>query len=214
MGQPVENEHGVPDSCDAQQQTTTGLAVWRCATGILSFIAAPDGLHHWAWVDGHLIDWIGPSADPPAAPDTQAALPSLDVAAPACVEPNDTPDSACALVDGMSLPGFLSAPNDTRAYRVVSTAPQARLLADLTDLPADYDLYLADPSGGLLAQSVQEGTVPESVDLMVPAGTYYIYVHVDPERAFDANDPFLLHLSLTSVPVPDNLGGAPTGDGT
>jgi hypothetical protein len=66
MGNPVEAEHGNPDNCDTQQLTTTGLAFWRCSTNIMTFAAFPDGLHHWALVDGQVVEWIGPSADPPA----------------------------------------------------------------------------------------------------------------------------------------------------
>jgi hypothetical protein len=61
MGNPLENEHGNPDNCDTQQQTSTGLAYWRCSTGLVTFAAAPDGLHHWALVDGRLVEWTGPS---------------------------------------------------------------------------------------------------------------------------------------------------------
>jgi hypothetical protein len=207
MGDPVQNEQTNLDSCDTQQKTTTGIAYWRCATGILSFVADPDGLHHWAWVDGQLVEWTGPSADPPAA--SEAAPSSVDLTAPwpACVEPNDGPDSACVLLDGMSLSGFIRETSGTRAYRVDIVDPTAHLLAALTDLPADYDLYLADPAGDVLAQSVQEGTTPEFLDLTVPTGTYYVYVHVDPGRDFDPEGPFWLHLSL-AIPAParDDVG--------
>lgn len=66
MGDPVENEHGNPANCDTQQLTTTGLAFWRCSTNTMTFAAFPDGLRHWAVVDGQVVEWTGPSADPPA----------------------------------------------------------------------------------------------------------------------------------------------------
>jgi hypothetical protein len=214
MGDPLQNERTNPDSCDTQQQTTTGIAYWRCATGILSFVAEPDGLQHWAWVDGRLIDWTGPSADPPAVSEGAPSSVDLGALGSACVEPNDGPDSACLLLDGMSLPGFIREPSGTRAYRVDIADPAEHLLAALTDLPADYDLYLADPSGGVLAQSVQEGTTPEFLDLTIPTGTYYLYVHVDPGRDFDPEDPFWLHLSLgSSTAAREDVGGGTPGSG-
>jgi hypothetical protein len=69
MGDAVENEHSTPDpaSCDTQQLTTTGLAFWRCSTNAMTFAAFPDGLHHWALIDDQIVEWVGPSADPPPA---------------------------------------------------------------------------------------------------------------------------------------------------
>ena len=66
MGAPVENEHGTPNGCDTQQLTTTGLAYWRCDTNTMTFAANPDGLHHWALVNGQIVEWQGPSPDPPS----------------------------------------------------------------------------------------------------------------------------------------------------
>jgi hypothetical protein len=65
MGSPIENEHGNPDNCDTQQTTTTGLAYWRCSNNLLTFAALPDGLHHWALVDGRVVEWTGASPEPP-----------------------------------------------------------------------------------------------------------------------------------------------------
>jgi hypothetical protein len=67
MGDPIENEHTMPDSCDTQQHTTTGLAYWRCSTNTPSFVAYPDGVRHWALVAGQVVQWVGPSEDPPSA---------------------------------------------------------------------------------------------------------------------------------------------------
>jgi hypothetical protein len=66
MGDPVESEHGNSANCDTQQLTTTGLAFWRCSTNTMTFAAFPDGLHHWALVGDQIVEWIGPSSDPPA----------------------------------------------------------------------------------------------------------------------------------------------------
>jgi hypothetical protein len=143
------------------------------------------------------------------APDGLLAELALDVGPPTCVEPNNQPDDACTLLDGMTVAGFLRSPGDLRAYHFDVTASEAHVLASLTDLPADYDLYLADANGDLLGESVQEGTVPEFVDVTLPFGTYYLYVDVDPGRAYDANDPFSLHLTLSAPsPAADNVAEA------
>ena len=66
MGSPVEDEHGTANGCDTQQLTTTGLAYWRCETNTMTFAAFPDGLHHWALLDGQIVEWEGPTPDPPS----------------------------------------------------------------------------------------------------------------------------------------------------
>jgi hypothetical protein len=197
MGLPLEPEHASPDSCDTEQRTTTGLAYWRCATNTLSFVASSaDGVVHWAWLD-HLVTWRGEGVDPPADAVSVASAPPLDEV---CLGPGPTPDTPCPLADGMSMPGYIQAAGQTNTYRFEVTSPTMHITADLTDLPADYDLYLVDAGGSLLGASVQEGTEPESVDMQLSAGTYYLFVHSDPGRTFDADNPYTLHLTMAASP--------------
>jgi len=210
MGDPVENEHGHPGDCDTQQQTTTGLAYWRCSTGTLTFAAAPDGLHHWAWLGDHLVDWFGPSADVPASGPTDAAAPNGAAASRApCTEPNDTPETACPLGDGTTLAGVIPTPGGTRAYRFAVPDAGAHVVAQLTDLPADYDLYLVDASNAIRGESVLDGAQPRVVDTLLPGGTYYLYVHADPGRDVDPANPYQLSLAV-SAPGPSPTGAPPS----
>jgi hypothetical protein len=65
MGQPVECPHQAGDSQDTLQQTSTGLAELRAATGVPTFTSA-DGSTHWALTSGRgLVSWTGPGLDPP-----------------------------------------------------------------------------------------------------------------------------------------------------
>ena len=66
---------------------------------------------------------------------------------------------------------LIERPGDVDAYRVVVEDEIARVVIDLTDLPADYDFYVADGFGGLYGQSVQEGTVPEHLQVALRRGT-------------------------------------------
>jgi hypothetical protein len=213
MGDPIEGEHGAADGCDTQQATTTGLAYWNCSTGLLAFTAAPDGLHHWAWLDDRLTEWVGPSAVPPAGPNTAAAEPA---AAPVCLQPGDRPSNACPIADGATVTGFILGSGSTTAYRFDVPAPDTDVVAQLSDLPADYDLYLADATNALVGQSVLEGTTPRSIELVLPQGTYYLYVHSDPARDVDPDNPYTLHLALTPA-GPATAGGtqgASSADGS
>lgn len=62
MGVALECEHLNNANGDTLQQTTTGLAYVRWATGLPTFT---DGWHHWALSGDDLIAWEGESPDPP-----------------------------------------------------------------------------------------------------------------------------------------------------
>jgi hypothetical protein len=205
MGDPVEAEHGNADDCNTQQLTTTGLAYWLCASAMPGFVALPEGTHHWALVADRLLEWFGAADDPPSdATDATQATPSAPTAfagvtPPSCMDPSIDPASVCMLTDGASVLGYITSADGTNTYRLDIPQSQAETTAELTDLPADYDLYLADSTGQLLGESVQEGTTPEMIDMWLPGGTYYLYVHADPARDFDAESPYRLNLSLTTA---------------
>jgi hypothetical protein len=200
MGDPLEPEHGSDNSCDTEQRTTTGLAYFLCSTNTLGFAADPDGLEHWAWVDplGQLVNWRGGSPDPPT--DAQVVSPAAPTGAvldDGCGTPDNAGATMCRLFDGIPLTGYITTSGQSNTYRFDISASSDHVTADLRQLPADYDLYLADANGVVLAQSVQEGTTPEEVDTILAPGTYYLFVHSDPGRPFDPQDPYTLQLSIT-----------------
>jgi hypothetical protein len=113
-----------------------------------------------------------------------------------CLEPGNDPSTACLLADGTSVLGYLTVPDAANAYQFAVVAGHEHVLAQLADLPADYDLYLANGDGEILSQSVQDGATPEVIDVTLAPATYYLYVHVDPGRDFDSGSPYRLSLSL------------------
>jgi hypothetical protein len=203
MGDPTEDEHGNSDNCDTQQLTTTGLAYWRCSSNLLTFAAFPDGAMHWASAPPTpgLIEWTG-TEDPPldawsvanASPPAEEDDPLLQTA---CIAASPLPSTPCAAGDALSAQAAIQNPGDTLALDVSVPATGLHVTADLVDLPADYDLYLADASGTIVDDSMQEGTTPEHIDDDLPAGTYYLYVHSDPGRAVGPQDDFRLVVSLS-----------------
>src|SRR4051794_27462289 len=90
-------------------------------------------------------------------PGWQPALAQVD----GCPEPNDAPDVACTLMDGAVVQSRLEQPADRDVYRIVVEPGTDQIAVDLSELPADYDLYLTDSNNQLLGESVQEGTAPE-----------------------------------------------------
>ncbi len=199
MGDPLENERGNPDSCDTQQLTTTGLAYWRCSTNTMTFTALPDGLRHWAWIGGALVEWYGPTPDPPA--DILAGL-----VAP-CPESGSLPGPLCTLRGGATVTGYVRAPGATNTYRLLVPGPVARVRLDLLNLPADYDLYLADASGTVVARSLSEGASPEAVETLLAGGTYFAYVRVDPSRPASSDGAYTLQVSVVVLSAQDSTGG-------
>jgi hypothetical protein len=198
MGDPVEPEHGLDAGCDTQQLTTTGLAYWRCASGTLGFVAFPDGMQHWAWTPGGpgVLTWTGEPSEPPA--DALLTSPMAgDATPPACPTTVDDTLIACPLASGEMLTGYLGSPGATNAYPL-DVGPNGALLdATLGGLPADYDLYLVDGQKQVVAASSQEGLAPESIELPLGFGTYYVYVHSDPGRDVAPDESYQLVVSLT-----------------
>ncbi len=204
MGDPTEPEHGNADNCDTQQLTTTGLAYWRCASNSSSFAAFPDGKSHWALATSTrgLVEWIG-DEDPPPDALTVVVNGVSPVAmddpppASACVAATPLPAAPCMPGYSSVVSGAIQNSGDTLSVDLAIASPGVHVAADLHDLPEDYDLYLADESGAILAASEQEGTAPEHIDADVAGGTYYLYVHSDPGRAVNPLDPFQMQVSLT-----------------
>jgi hypothetical protein len=126
-------------------------------------------------------------------------VPGVDSAAALCPGLNDA-GTACPLYPGASVPGVIASPGDNRIYRFDQPLPRANVRADLTDLPADYDLYLVDEFGSVLLESAAEGIAPEALDGILATGSYLLYVHADPGRDVQPDVPYQLHLEIMTVP--------------
>jgi hypothetical protein len=203
MGDPTEAEHGNPDNCDTQQLTTTGLAYWRCSSNLLSFAAFPDGAMHWALSPSTagLVEWSGDQDPPPDAMTFANSATAVAVDDPplqsVCLAASPLPAAPCAAGDGISVSGAIQNSGDTLTLDLFVPSAGVHVAADLSDLPADYDMYLSEASGNVLAASAHEGLTPEHIDADLPGGTYYLYVHSDPGRAVDPFDPFQLQVSAS-----------------
>jgi hypothetical protein len=203
MGDPVDSAQGNPDDCDVQQPTTTGLAYASCSSGLLSFAALPDGAMHWgsASPQSGVVEWTGGGDPPPDAVTVlNAAQPSAEDDPPLatdCIAASPLPSVPCVSGNSLTAQAAIQKPGDTISIDVAVPDSGLHLYADLVDLPADYDLYLADSSGAVLAESVEEGTTPEHIDADLPGGTYILYIHSDPGRSVDPQDPFSLVVSVS-----------------
>ncbi|GFZ34248.1 peptidase M4 [Clostridium zeae] len=91
-------------------------------------------------------------------------------------EPNDSTSQAYAITSGTTYSSYISTSTDKDYYKLSATAGKA-ISVSLTNLPKDYDLYLYNSSGTLVAKSVNGSTTSESISYTPSAaGTYYVLV--------------------------------------
>jgi len=194
LGDPLQDVIPDPAGCGVQQLTTNGLIYEDCDTGLVGFVAN-DGLQHWGLLSGELLQWSGTTSTPP--PDAIDVAASQVALLPACadtLEPGT--DSPCLLTDATSQPGILTTPGETNAYEYSAIRLTNDVLISLSQLPADYDLYLADANGTILGASVQDDLTPRSIETTLGPGIYYVYVHDDPGRPPDPTSPYMVQATL------------------
>ncbi len=92
-------------------------------------------------------------------------------------EPNNVFDQATVSTPGTAYFGYMDSAGDVDFYRFTVAAAGRQIAVSLTQLPADYDLYLADPARLIVATSRYGGAANEYVywTALTP-GTYYVYV--------------------------------------
>lgn len=95
--------------------------------------------------------------------------------------------------------GTLNAANDSDIYRFkITTAGRLTIL--LSNLPADYDLYIYNSNQVLVASSTHSGTTADSVKKSFGAGKFYIKV-VNKNGSFDPANCYSLKIKIISAVV-------------
>jgi hypothetical protein len=91
-------------------------------------------------------------------------------------------------------------------YRFEVAGGRSWVHAELTNLPADFDLEVQTADGDAILGSHNDGTFPEAVDLALDPGTYYLLIH-SLVAASNNDQPYQLGLSM----VPLGGGERPSG---
>ena len=118
----------------------------------------------------------------------------------------DNPDAPCALSDGSVIGGYIGAQGGRNYFWFGVPVRDMHVSIRLTDLPADYDLYLfsdqaADP-GQPIISSVTPGLDPEVIDAVLhDVGTYVVEVVDDPSIPNSPDVPYTLAFGLASPPA-------------
>lgn len=91
-------------------------------------------------------------------------------------EPNNTISAAVALTSGTTYSSYIYSSTDVDYYSVNGSYGRT-ITVNLTNLPKDYDLYLVNSAGTVVARSENGSTTSESISYSVPTtGKYYIKV--------------------------------------
>ena len=90
-------------------------------------------------------------------------------------EPNDSTSTAYAINFGTTYNSYIYTASDVDYYKVTASGA-GTIGVTLSNLPADYDLYLYNSSGTQVASSTNGSTTAESISYSAAAGTYYIKV--------------------------------------
>ena len=149
-----------------------------------------------------VVDYALPT---PSGTATATATPTATATAttfpcPDNYEPNDSFGQAPGLLPNTEYWAALCHALDQDYYAINVTAGQM-MVAELWDLPADYDLQLYGPAQNLLAQSLNGGTQAEAVQLAAAAsGTHYLRVF-GKGGAFDPTRIYRFKVTLSAAPT-------------
>ncbi len=166
---------------------------------------------HAAAQSTELLPWTHAATDAPVPEGASARL--------ACpidgYEPNDSFAAAYGPIStGISHCGAYICPSSDVDWFKFSVTSGQQITVDLYSLPADFDLYLYDPSGSLVGQSTNSGTTEEQiVHTASMTGDYRAYIYGYGGGYSDEDDYCLLvTLSEAPTPTPTSTPSCPADD--
>ena len=114
-------------------------------------------------------------------------------------EANETRTAAKAINTGASITAKIGTSTDVDWFSFANTSSAKNIQVVLSNLPADYDLYLYNSAGTLLTSSLSASTTSETVKYNNGAvGTYYVRV-IGYNSAFSAVNCYSLIANISSV---------------
>ncbi len=151
----------------------------------------------WHPNDGYSLQVIVRGTTPPTPTPTPTPIPCPDTR----YEPNDDFDTAAIIGYDTPIEGYICTPDDEDWYAIEVERGKV-VEAILGELPADYDLYLYDPSGTLLETSREGDTSPERIVFTAPiSGAYRLRVF-GYGGAYNPNVPYILRVTQQEASSP------------
>ena len=181
-----------------RMRDTTGYWEWYdgTATGIASFPLASDR--------GYLVEvsntftWLPWQSATPTLTPTATATPTVTpTASPTpfdTFEPNNSFDQAALINTDNPVVSYISFPSDRDFYKFNVTSA-GTLYLSLTNLPADYDLYLYNPARQEIEASFNGGQTPEYITKTVTASGLYFALVQGAGPVYDPIKPYKLLVS-------------------
>ena len=120
---------------------------------------------------------------------------------PDILEPNETYSTAKTINAGNNYSAKIASAVDKDYYQFTNNLIQRNIRVRLTNLPADYDLKLYSPSGGLIATSQNRGMANEEViyNSLLTYGTFRVHVY-GYNGAFSYTNCYTLRVDLGLLP--------------
>jgi hypothetical protein len=114
-------------------------------------------------------------------------------------EVNNTSATATAINLSTNYSSYICPAGDEDWFRFSNTNSQRHIQVTLQSLPADYDIYLYNPSGVLVASSTNGGTTNETLKYNNgPVGTYRVQV-IGYNGATNGSDSYVLRATRRST---------------
>ena len=141
---------------------------------------------------------------------TDAIFCDLDADDPDVLEDNDNFQQASPLLPGATVSAYINPPFDNDYFRLPVAILSSTIVVSLTELPADYDLYLYDPAQELVATSAKSGLTNESITYAAGSETGDFFIRVAGKGSvFSSENSYTLRTNVTSqsyVRVVDETG--------
>ena len=123
---------------------------------------------------------------------------------PDAYEPNESFGAAITIPTGSPIQSYVCNAIDVDYFQFGVIAGQT-ITVDLTNLPADYDLELFDPSQGSVGSSASGGTADEHITHTATASGAYRVKVLGYNGVFDAANPYTLRVQLSGGPAPKKI---------
>jgi Pregnancy-associated plasma protein-A/Secretion system C-terminal sorting domain/Fibronectin type III domain len=114
-------------------------------------------------------------------------------------ESNNTFSTAYNIITGTGYQAKICSSTDVDWYKFTTASPKKNFRVDLTNLPADYDVFVYNSNNSMVAQSVNKGTTSESL-VKNPSGygTWYVMV-VGYKGAYNTSTKYTIKVTSTNT---------------
>lgn len=159
------------------QYKLTSAAAWTTLLGITTTSTSLTGLTANSNYTIQVAAVCG-TATGTYSPTTSFTTTALSTGCTDNYEPNNTLATSAAISAGTSIQALISTSTDQDWFKVSTTAASPKLQVTLSNLPANYDIFLYNASNQTLTSSSKTGTTTETIKYNKGTGaaTYYIKI--------------------------------------